>query len=172
MLSEKLLNALNEQITHELYAAHLYMSMAAYCDSIDLDGSANFFLMQAEEERFHAMKIYHYISDQDGKIILDALDNPHRDYDSVLDAFESALAHEKIVTGKIYDLMDIATEEREYATISFLNWFVDEQVEEEASFNTLIQKFKVAMKDESMLHMLDKELGTRVFTAPALDAEE
>lgn len=169
MLSEKLLKALNEQITHELYAAHLYTAMAAYCDSIDLDGCTKFFLMQAEEERFHAMKIFRYISDKDGEIVLEALDNPNNSYDSVLHAFESALAHEKIVTAKIYDLMDIATDEREYATISFLNWFVDEQVEEEASFNTLIQKFKIAKDDESMLHMLDQELGTRVFTAPATE---
>ena len=171
MLSKKLLNALNEQITHELYAAHLYMAMAAYCDGIDLEGCTNFFLMQAEEERFHAMKIFRYIGDRDGKIVFDALENPQKDYNSVLDTFESALAHEKIVTAKIYDLMDIATDEREYATVSFLNWFVDEQVEEEASFNTLIQKFKVAMKDESMLHMLDQELATRVFTPPAPEAE-
>lgn len=172
MLSKKLLKALNEQITHELYAAHLYMSMAAYCDGIDLEGCTNFFLMQAEEERFHAMKFFRYISDKDGEIVFDALDNPHRSYDSALDVFQSALAHEKIVTAKIYDLMDIATEEREYGTISFLNWFVDEQVEEEANFSALIHKFKIAMKDESMLHMLDMELGKRVFTAPASNEEE
>ncbi len=167
MLSEKLFTALNEQITHELYAAHLYTAMAAYCESIDLKGSANFFLMQAEEERFHAMKFFNYINDRDGIVVLEALENPHKQYKSVLEAFEAALAHEKIVTSKIYDIMDIATDEREYATVSFLNWFVDEQVEEEASFATLIQKFKIAQKDESMLHMLDIELGTRVFTPPA-----
>ncbi|HZJ85551.1 MAG TPA: ferritin [Erysipelotrichaceae bacterium] len=166
MLSEKLLKTLNEQITHELYASHLYIAMAAHCESIDLEGCANFFLMQAEEEKFHAMKIYHYINDMDGEVVLEALENPYRKYDSVLDVFESALAHEKIVTGKIYDLMEIAVDEREYATVSFLNWFVDEQVEEEASFKTLIQKFKVAINDEGMLHMLDNELGTRVFTPP------
>lgn len=167
MLSEKLFTALNEQITHELYAAHLYTAMAAYCESVDLQGSANFFLMQAEEERFHAMKFFNYINDRDGTVVLEALENPYKQYKSVLEAFESALAHEKIVTSKIYDIMDIATEQREYATVSFLNWFVDEQVEEEASFATLIQKFKIAQKDEGMLHMLDNELATRVFTPPA-----
>ncbi len=169
MLSEKLLDALNDQITHELYAAHLYMSMAAYCAGNDLDGCANFFLMQAEEERFHAMKFFDFINDKDGSITFKALEDPHASYDSILHAFESALAHEKIVTGKIYDLMDIATEEREYSTISFLNWFVDEQVEEEASFSNLIQKFKVAIKDEAMLLMLDNELAARVFTPPAAE---
>ena len=166
MLSEKLLTALNEQITHELYASHLYMAMAGYCAGADLDGCANFFLMQAEEERFHAMKFFDFINDKDGDIKFAALDNPDASYDSVLHVFESALAHEKIVTAKIYDLMDIATEEREYATISFLNWFVDEQVEEEAAFTGLVQKFKTAMKDESILLMLDTELAKRVFTAP------
>lgn len=169
MLSEKLLKALNEQITHELYAAHLYMSMAGYCANNDLDGCANFFLMQAEEERFHAMKFFNFISDKDGEIEFNALDNPHQAYDSVLHVFESALAHEKIVTAKIYDLMDIATSEREYATVSFLNWFVDEQVEEEAAFAALVQKFKAAMKDDSILMMLDMELSKRVFTAPTTE---
>ncbi|HHX59251.1 MAG TPA: ferritin [Epulopiscium sp.] len=169
MLSDKLLNALNEQITHELYAAHLYMSMAGFCAGNDLDGCANFFLVQAEEERFHAMKFFHFINDKDGHITFDALENPHTSYDSVLNVFESALAHEKIVTSKIYDLMDIATSEREYATISFLNWFVDEQVEEEATFTSWVQKLKPAMKDESMLLMLDMELAKRVFTPPAAE---
>lgn len=170
MLSEKLLNALNEQITHELYAAHLYMAMAGYCANNDLDGCANFFIVQAEEERFHAMKFFHFINDKDGDIKFDALDNPHTTYDSVLHVFESALTHEKIVTSKIYDLMDIATSEREYSTISFLNWFVDEQVEEEATFTGYVQNFKPAMKDESLLLMLDREMATRVFIPPASQA--
>ena len=167
MLSEKLLDALNEQITHELYAAHLYMAMAGYCAGADLDGCANFFLMQAEEERFHAMKFFNFINDKDGEIKFDALENPDASYDSVLHVFESALAHEKLVTSKIYDLMDIASSEREYSTVSFLNWFVDEQVEEEATFTGLVQKFKPAMNDESILLMLDMELAKRVFTPPA-----
>lgn len=163
MLSEKLLNTLNEQLKHELYAAHLYMSMAGYCAGADLDGCSNFFLAQADEERFHAMKIFHFINVKDGAIKFDSLENPHTSYDSVLDVFEKALEHEKFVTSKIYDLMAIATDEREYATISFLNWFVDEQVEEEATFSALVYKFKAAMKDESVLFMLDTELGQRVF---------
>ena len=170
MLSEKLLDALNQQITHELYAAHLYMSMAAYCASEDLDGCAHFFIVQAEEERFHAMKFFDFINDKDGKITFSALEDPHASYDSILHVFQEALKHEKLVTSLIYNLMDIATQEREYATISFLNWFVDEQVEEESTFSALIQKFKAAMNDESMLLMLDMELAKRVFTPPAPEA--
>lgn len=167
MLSENLLNALNQQITHELYSAHLYMAMAAYCAGQDLDGCSNFFLVQAEEERFHAMKFFNFVNDKDGEIKFSSLDNPHTTYNSILHVFEEALKHEKFVTSKIYDLMDIATSEREYATISFLNWFVDEQVEEESTFSALIQKFKAAINDESMLLMLDMELAKRVFTPPA-----
>lgn len=167
MLSKKLLTALNEQITHELNAAHLYTALAAYCVNVDLIGCSNFFLVQAEEERFHAMKLFHYVGDQNEEIKLGALENPYHKFDNVLDVFKAALEHEKLVTKQIYNMMDIAHEEREYATISFLNWYVDEQVEEESSFNTLIQKFKVAIKDESMLHMLDQELGQRVFTPPS-----
>lgn len=169
MLSEKLLDALNQQIKHELYAAHLYMSMAAYCAGQDLDGCTNFFLVQAEEERFHAMKFFNFINDKDGKIKFDALENPYTEYDSILHVFQEALKHEKLVTSKIYDLMDIATQEREYATISFLNWFVDEQVEEEATFGALVQKFKAAINDESMLLLLDTELAKRTFTPPTTE---
>lgn len=169
MLSKKLLKTLNEQITHELHAAHVYTAMAAYCVDVDLNGCSNFFLVQAEEERFHAMKLFNYVGDQEGEIVLGALENPYKKYNNVLEVFETALEHEKLVTSQIYNLMDIATEEREYATISFLNWYVDEQVEEEASFKELIAKFKVAMNDESMLHMLDQELATRVFTPPTVE---
>lgn len=166
MLSKKLLKTLNEQITHEFHAAHVYTAMAAYCVDADLNGCSNFFLVQAEEERFHAMKLFNYVGDQEGEIVLGALENPYKKYNNVLEVFETALEHEKLVTSQIYNLMDIATEEREYATISFLNWYVDEQVEEEASFKELIAKFKLAMKDENMLHTLDQELAARVFTPP------
>lgn len=171
MLSKRLLSVLNEQITHELNAAHIYTAMAAYCVHADLDGCSNFFLVQAEEERFHAMKLFNYVGDQNAEIKIGALENPYNEYENVLEVFKAALEHEKLVTSQIYKMMDIATEEREYATISFLNWYVDEQVEEEASFNTLIKKFTVAIKDDNMLHMLDQELGQRTFTPPPLNAE-
>ncbi|PKM93385.1 MAG: ferritin [Firmicutes bacterium HGW-Firmicutes-1] len=166
MISTKLVKELNLQIKYEYYSAHLYLAMAAYCYSIDLDGFANFFKVQAEEERFHAMKFFNYINEMDSTIDIQGFDTPPSDYSDALDVFERSLAHEKFVTSRIYLLMEIATEEKEYATISFLKWFIDEQVEEEASFKAIIQKLKRANGDVSILYAIDSELAQRVFTPP------
>jgi len=167
MLSENLLYYMNEQLKNEFYSSHLYLAMAAYCYSIDLDGFANFFVVQAEEEKFHAMKFFNFINDMDCNIKIQGIDSPQIDYKDATDVFEKALEHEKHVTSKIYELMDIATEEKEHATISFLKWFIDEQVEEEATFKTIIQKLKRANGDVNILYSLDDELAARVFTPPA-----
>lgn len=169
MLSEKLVAKLNEQLNYEFYSSHLYLSMAAYCAGENLDGFANFFLVQAEEEKFHGMKFFHFIDDKDATIRFSGFEDPSAEYQSVLHVFEEALKHEKFVTKNIYALMELATEEKEYATISFLNWFVDEQVEEESMFNNLIQKIKAAASDPSALLLLDMELAKRTFTPPAAD---
>lgn len=166
MFSEKLGNALNDQINFEFYSAHLYLSMAAYCSSIDLDGFANFFTVQAEEEKFHAMKFYNFVNKMEGRILLKGMENPPTDFESPLAAFQEALEHEKIVTKRIYNLSDIAAEEREHATISLLRWFIDEQVEEENSFNMIIKKLKRIGNDTAALYMLDTELAARVFVPP------
>ncbi|PKM50108.1 MAG: ferritin [Firmicutes bacterium HGW-Firmicutes-7] len=168
MISTQLLKELNLQVKYEYYSAHLYLAMAAYCYSIDLDGFANFFKVQSEEERFHAMKFFNYINEMDCTIDIQALDTPPSDYVNALDVFERSLEHEKFVTSRIYLLMDIATQEKEYATISFLKWFIDEQVEEEASFKAIIQKLKRANGDVSILYALDRELSLRVFTPPVI----
>lgn len=166
MLSEKLVNELNLQLKYEFYSAHLYRAMAAYCYAQDLDGFANFFIVQAEEEQFHAMKFFNYINEMDGVIDVQGFDSPPGDYANITELFESALSHEKFVTSRIYKLMDIATEEREHATISFLKWFIDEQVEEEASFKAYMQKLKRANGDVNILYSIDNEMATRVFTPP------
>lgn len=167
MLSKNLLGALNDQMNFEFYSAHAYMAMAAYCTSESYDGFANFFLVQAEEERFHAMKLYNYINDRGERAIVTGFSNPNNDYKSILEAFEIALEHEREVTKRIYNLSDIALDEREHATMTFLKWFVDEQVEEEASFDNIIQKLKRVMNDSNALFMIDAELAKRTFTAPA-----
>lgn len=167
MVSKKLADELNLQLKHEFYSSHLYLSYAAYCYSIDLDGFANFFLVQAEEERFHAMKIFNFINDMDQRILLTELDAPPTDFESIVDVFDKALKHEKFVTSRIYHLMDIAMEEKEHATISFLKWFIDEQVEEEASFRQIIQKLQRAQHDSSLLYALDTEMAARTFVPPA-----
>lgn len=166
MLSENLLQELNEQIKYEMYSSNLYLAMAAYCASEDLDGFANYFIVQAEEETFHTMKFFNYINEMDGRVNILGLEEPKNDYDSVLEVFKIALEHEKSVTARIYKLMDIAMEEREHATISLLKWFVDEQVEEENSMKNVLKRLERMREDSHGLYMLDQELAQRVFTPP------
>lgn len=166
MLSQKLTDELNEQIKFEFYSSHLYLAAAAYCYQQDLDGFANFFIVQAEEEKFHAMKFFKYINEMNADIVMKAFDGPKSTYEDIVDLFEFTFEHEKFVTDRIYHLMDIATEEREHATISFLKWFIDEQVEEMATFKSLLQKVKRAKNDPAMLYTIDEEMATRVFTPP------
>lgn len=168
MLSEKLLNALNDQVNFELYSEYAYLAMAAYCESVDLKGFANFFRVQVQEERFHAMRFFDYINQVGGRVTLQAYQEPHNNFESPLAAFEHALEHEKIVTSRIYNLSDIAMEEREHGTISFLKWFIDEQVEEEDTFTTIIKKLKRIGDNAAALYMLDDELALRVFTTPVI----
>lgn len=164
MLSEKLLGKLNEQITHEFFSAHYYLAMAAYFKKEDLDGFANFFLVQAEEERFHAMKFFEFINDQGAEAIISGFKNPKRDFSSAEEIFELALEHEQLVSSLINELMNIAQEEKHYPSISFLQWFIDEQVEEEASMGKLLSQVKrVGEKGHGIL-MLDRELASRTFT--------
>ncbi|MBS4538168.1 ferritin [Clostridium sp. D2Q-11] len=164
MASEKLIKALNDQLNFEYESANYYIAMAAYCADQDLEGIENFFMVQAEEERFHARKFYDYINDVDGRVTIQTMEAPKNDYTSIKDAFETALAHEKKVTSRINDLMKLAHEEHDYATVSFLNWFVDEQVEEEASMKTIIAKIEKIANSPQGLYMLDNELASRTFT--------
>lgn len=166
MISEKLMNELNVQVKHELFSSNLYLSMASYCADEDLMGFANFFRVQAEEEKFHAMKFFDYIIERNGRAKISALDEPKSDFSSILDAFEHAYEHEQFVTKRIYTLMDLAMEEREHATISFLKWFIDEQVEEESMFNGLVKKLQRIGDNANALYMLDAELAQRAFTPP------
>ena len=163
MLSEKLEKSLNDQITFEFYSSYTYLAMAAYCEASDLSGFANFFRVQAKEELDHAMKLYDYVFQKGGRVILGEIEEPKKEYESMVDVFETGLAHERIVTSKIYAITDIATEEREHATMSFLKWFIDEQVEEENNFNSLLKKVKRCEGNSAALYMLDDELATRVY---------
>ncbi|MBU8907948.1 ferritin [Desertibacillus haloalkaliphilus] len=164
MLSDKLLEALNEQMNFEFESAHTYMAMAAWCSDQSLDGFANFFLVQAEEERFHAMKFYNYINDRGKRATITGYDTPKNEFDSILDVYKHGYEHERMVTERIYKLSDIAMDEREHATIQFLKFFLDEQVEEEAMFDTIIDKLKLVENDKHALFMLDDEFSKRTFT--------
>jgi len=167
MLSQKLLDALNEQLKWEFYSAHLYLAMAAYCHDQGLDGFANFFRVQVQEETFHAMKFFDYINQRGGRIVISGIDQPQNEYASILDVFTKAYEHEQLVTKRIYTLSDIALEEKEHATISFLKWFIDEQMEEEETFGNLVKKLSRIQNDQHAIYALDAELAQRVFTPPA-----
>lgn len=166
MISEKLLKGFNDQLKHEFEAANIYLAMAAYCKSEDLDGFANFFTVQAEEERFHAMKIFNFIDEIGERIIVSGFGDPNNSYDSLEEVFAAALKHEQKVTGQINNLMSIALEEKHYPSVSLLNWFIDEQVEEEAMFSGLIAKIKRIENNPSGIYMLDNELAQRTFVPP------
>ncbi|MFC0561701.1 ferritin [Halalkalibacter alkalisediminis] len=167
MLGEKLLKGLNDQMNYEFYAAHSYLAMAAYCSAESYDGFAKFFLVQAEEERFHAMKFYNFINALGERATIQELAEPNNQFSSILDAFEKALLQEKDVTKKIYYLSDLALDDREHATINFLKWFIEEQVEEEDMFDSVIQKLKRIDDDSNAFFMLDDEFAKRTFTPEA-----
>lgn len=166
-MTKELHDAILEQITFEFYSSHVYLAMAAYCHKIDLDGFANFYKIQAEEERFHAMKFFNWLIEMDEDVEIQSFEMHDTDYKDIIDVFETSLAHEKVVTSRIYNLMDIAIKDGEHATRSFLQWYVDEQVEEEASFKAHLIKLKRSKDDVAMLYKMDDEMAARVYTEPA-----
>ncbi|MBU5256272.1 ferritin [Tissierella praeacuta] len=161
MASEKLLKELNDQFNFEISSAYYYMGMAAYCSDKNMNGFANFFVAQAKEEYSHAMKFYEFIYDMDGRVRTQAIAEPKNDYNSFLEVFEEALKHEKLVTSKIHKLLEIAEEEKSYPTIQFLQWFVEEQLEEENSMKDIIFNLEGIKDNFQGLYLLDKELGAR-----------
>ena len=166
MLSEKMQNAINKQINAEIYSAYLYLSMSAYFESINLEGFANWMRMQAQEEMVHAMKFYDYVNERGSRVVLQTVEGPPTEWDSALAVFEHTYEHEQNVTGMINNLVNLAIEEKDHATNSFLQWFVDEQVEEEASADKVLQQLKLTGDAPGALFMIDRELGARVFTMP------
>ena len=167
MLTEKMAEALNKQINNEIYSAYLYLSMSAHSTFTGFKGFANWFMVQYQEEMVHAIKIYDYINDQGGQVKLMAIVQPPTEFGSPLDMFKKTLKHEKFVTKSINDLVNLAIEEKDHATNIFLQWFVTEQIEEEANDNEIIAKLKLVGKEGNGLFMIDKELATRVFTVPS-----
>ena len=172
MIKEKMQNALNEQTNAELYSSYLYLSMSAYFQSVDLSGFANWMRVQAQEELMHAMKLYDYVNERGGRVILSKIEGPPTEWDSPTAAFEHVYKHEQKVTGLINGLVNLAIEEKDHATNNFLQWFVTEQVEEEASANEVLQKLKLVGEEGSGLLMLDSELAQRVFTPPVSKTEK
>ncbi len=167
MLHEKMLVAINDQINKELYSAYLYQSMMAHFDALGLSGFANWMRVQSMEETLHAYKFYDYVIERGGKVTLQAIDGPETEWPSPLAAFEQVLTHEQFVTSRINNLMDIALEIRDHASASFLQWFIDEQVEEEGTAEQICQKLRLIGDNPNGLFMVDKELGARMFAVPA-----
>lgn len=163
MLSNRLKEKLINQMNNEFSASHDYMAMASYCEANSYEGFANFFIQQAKEERFHGMKFYNYLNDRGVHALFKELPAPENDYQSVLDTFKKGLEQEKEVTKSIYKISDIALEEKEHATLSFIRWFLDEQVEEEATFETHIDYIKRIKDDNNALYIYEQELGKREF---------
>ncbi|WPD20771.1 MAG: ferritin [Candidatus Electrothrix scaldis] len=166
MLKKKMLKALTRQINEEMYSGYLYLSMESYFHSISLSGFANWMRVQSQEELTHAMKFYDYVNERGGRVILDTIKQPDAEWETPLAAFEQIMAHEEKVTSLINELMDLAIAEQDHATKIFLQWFVSEQVEEEASVGEVLNKLRLIQDDSSGLFMVDAELAQRVFVPP------
>lgn len=164
MISQSLVDALNEQLKHEFYSSYLYLAMSAYCDSQNLTGFAHWMRLQADEERDHAMKLYDFILDRDGRVALPALAQPPRDFGSPIDLFDQVLAHEKEVTSLIEQLYRKAEAEQDRPTQVFLQWFITEQVEEEKTASQILETLRMAGDNKVALLMVDRELGARTAT--------
>lgn len=161
MLSETLQQAINDQIKSEMDSAYLYLAMSAYLEGIHLPGGARWMRVQSREETSHAMKLFDYVLDRGGRVVLQAIEQPPATFASMLDVFQQALGHERKVTGMIHRLYDLATKERDYATQVMLQWFITEQVEEEKSAGDIVEQLKVIGDQPAALLFFDKQLAAR-----------
>lgn len=161
MISRKMMTSLNEQINRELYSSYLYLAMAAYCQAEGMSGMAKWLVAQAEEERGHAKKMYHYLQEQGARVALKAIAEPPAEFGSPRQVFEETLKHERKITAWIHELMEQAMREKDFATQGLLQWFVNEQVEEESIAADIVAKFKLVGSDARGLYWLDRELGQR-----------
>lgn len=170
MFSKKLLDAMNEQMKNEFASAYLYLAMAGYFQAEDLPGFANWMRVQALEELTHGEKFFHFICDAAGRTDVRAIETPQNSYMSPLDCFKAGLKHENFVTASINNLVDLARKDNNHAAEIFLQWFVTEQVEEEANFSLIVKKLERIGDDGNGLLRLDEELAQRVFVPPAATA--
>ncbi len=166
MLNKKVEEAINSQINAEIYSSYMYYSMAAYFESLSLKGCSHWMRVQALEELTHVQKFASFVGDRGGRVQMRAIEGPPTEWDSPLAAFQAVYEHEVKVTGLINKLMDLALAESDHASVSFLQWFVNEQVEEEASADEVVQKLKLVDKTEGGLFLLDQELDKRTFVLP------
>lgn len=163
MINKKIEKELNKQLNAEFYSAYLYLSMSAYLSSVNLQGFSNWMKVQFEEEQAHAMKLYNYILDRGGRVIFGQMEAPPREWKGIIDLFKDVFEHEQKVTQMINELVNIAIDEKDHATVSMLQWFVTEQVEEEASVSDLLDQLKLIDGKGAGLFILDREAKQRVF---------
>ena len=167
MLKDEIQTALNEQIVAELYSGYLYLSMSAYFESLGLAGFASWMRVQAQEEASHVMMFFDFVNERRGRVKLGPIDGPPTEWESPLAVFEYGLLHEEKVSGLVGTLVDLAHKHSDHGTHNFLQWFVKEQVEEEASFDSVLQRLRLVGADGPGLFMIDREMAARTFTPPA-----
>ena len=170
MISQKMADALNKQINEELFSSYLYASMTTYFEHKSLKGFAHWMRLQTEEENVHANKFIKFMEDRGARVLLTAIEGPKTDWDSPLQVFEEALAHEQHISKCVNDLSSMAIEENDHATHAFLEWFVSEQVEEEANVGEVVDQLQLVEGAPAGLFLLDREVGTRFAEAPADEA--
>ena len=163
MLSEKMNNEINRQINAEMFSSYLYLSMSGWFESKGLSGFANWMRCQAKEETFHGEKLYDFVYERGGNVMLEAIDKPESQWESALHIFEEALKHEQLISGMINDLVDIAITEKDHASNNFLQWYVAEQVEEEANAGAVVDRLKLIGADSTGLFALDLEMAKRTY---------
>lgn len=168
MINEKMEKNFNEQINKEFYSEFLYLAMKSYFAELNLQGFVNWFDVQVQEERAHAFGMYDYLIERGGKVELLVIDKPVIEGTTPVEVFEHVLRHEEYVTSRINHLLDVAEEVKDRAAMSFLDWYVKEQVEEEASVGKVLATLKLIGDDKNALLLLDKDLATRVFNAPVI----
>lgn len=169
MLNQKIQDAFNQQINAEIYSSYLYFSMSNYFESQSLKGMANWMKVQAQEEMTHVARFCDFINERGGRVLLSQIEGPKTEWESPLQVFEEALGHEQKVTGLINGLVDLAVSENDHAANTFLQWFVTEQVEEEASVQEVVDNLKLAGDFGGILFMLDKDLGQRALPSAAAE---
>jgi ferritin len=161
MISKVVSDAINDQIKNEIYSGYLYLSMSTYCESVNLPGFAHWLRAQSKEEIGHAMKLRSFVEDRDGRVILQAIDQPPADFRSPLDLFKNVLEHEKKVSATIHRLYELALKENDYPTQIFLQWFIQEQVEEEKNATQIVEQLKLTGEQPNGLMMIDRMLAAR-----------
>ena len=167
-MNDKIISLLNDQINKEFYSAYLYLDMANFYDSLDLDGYANYYMIQAQEERDHALLFMKYMQNNGLKVTLEAIAKPDKVFENIIDPLVVAAEHERYVTALINAIYHECHEDKDYRTMKFLDWFVDEQMEEEENADKMVSRYKLFGQAPKGLYLLDQEYAARVYTAPSL----